>query len=132
VLDRGRLTADANLRTNLDNIMAIGDVTRGIGLAHWASHEGIAAAEMLFGGLDSPPPTFVPGVVFTSPKSGRWASASMSAGPPTSRLWLASSPSGAGQGLGDPRARGLREADRLGGGWAGCWAGRSSGRRRRT
>lgn len=69
-LDRGRLTADANLRTNLDNIMAIGDVTRGIGLAHWASHEGIAAAEVLFGGLESVHKCFVPGVVFTKPEIG--------------------------------------------------------------
>jgi dihydrolipoamide dehydrogenase len=69
-LDRGRLTADLNLKTNIDNIMAIGDVTRGIGLAHWASHEGIAAAEMLFGGLEKPHETYVPGVVFTKPEIG--------------------------------------------------------------
>lgn len=69
-LDRGRLTADLNLKTNIDNIMAIGDVTRGIGLAHWASHEGIAAAEMMFGGLEAPPQTYVPGVVFTKPEIG--------------------------------------------------------------
>lgn len=69
-LDRGRLTVDTKLRTNVDNIMAIGDVTRGIGLAHWASHEGIAAAEMLYGGLEAPHETYVPGVVFTKPEIG--------------------------------------------------------------
>ncbi|MBU0607393.1 MAG: dihydrolipoyl dehydrogenase [Armatimonadetes bacterium] len=69
-LDRGRLTADTKLRTNIESILAIGDVTRGIGLAHWASHEGIAAAEMLFGGLAEPHQTYVPGVVFTKPEIG--------------------------------------------------------------
>ena len=69
-LDRGRLTANEALKTNLDNIYAIGDVTRGIGLAHWASHEGIAAAEMLFGGAGVPAKTVVPGVVFTKPEIG--------------------------------------------------------------
>lgn len=69
-LDRGRLTADASLKTNLDSIYAIGDVTRGIGLAHWASHEGIAAAELLFAGTPVPEQTFVPGVVFTKPEIG--------------------------------------------------------------
>jgi dihydrolipoamide dehydrogenase len=70
VLDRGRLTVNERLRTNADSVLAIGDVTRGIGLAHWASHEGIAAAEMLFGGLDTPHHCFVPGVVFTKPEIG--------------------------------------------------------------
>jgi len=69
-LDRGRLTVNDKLQTNAPNVYGIGDVTRGIGLAHWASHEGIVVAEMLYGGLEHPHQTFVPGVVFTKPEIG--------------------------------------------------------------
>ncbi len=37
------------LRTSLDHIYAIGDCIRGIGLAHVAMHEGVAAAESIAG-----------------------------------------------------------------------------------
>lgn len=70
ILDRGRLKVDTALRTNLCNIYGIGDVTRGIGLAHWASHEGIQVTEMLFGGGPEPTLPYVPGVVFTKPEIG--------------------------------------------------------------
>ncbi|MCE5238182.1 dihydrolipoyl dehydrogenase [bacterium] len=69
-LDRGRLTVDANRKTSLDGVYAIGDVVRGIGLAHWASHEGIAVANYLFGGADHVHDALVPGVVFTHPEIG--------------------------------------------------------------
>ena len=37
------------LRTSMDHIYAIGDCIRGIGLAHVAMHEGVAAAESIAG-----------------------------------------------------------------------------------
>ena len=37
------------LRTSLDHVFAIGDCIRGIGLAHLAMHEGVAAAEVIHG-----------------------------------------------------------------------------------
>lgn len=48
ILMNGRyIKVDNNLKTNIENIYAIGDVTGLVPLAHTASHQGVAAAEHL-------------------------------------------------------------------------------------
>lgn len=44
-LDKGFIKVDTNLKTNIDNIYAIGDVNGIMQLAHVASHQGVAAIE---------------------------------------------------------------------------------------
>ncbi|MEO9469220.1 dihydrolipoyl dehydrogenase [Parasphingorhabdus sp.] len=48
--ERFHIKTDANCRTNIDGIYAIGDCTGGPWLAHKASHEGVIAAETIAGG----------------------------------------------------------------------------------
>jgi dihydrolipoamide dehydrogenase len=48
-LDRGSITVDEFMRTNLPRIYAIGDVTGKLALAHVASAQGIVAAEAIAG-----------------------------------------------------------------------------------
>lgn len=69
-LVKGCVRVDDERRTSVDSIYAIGDCVRGIGLAHWASHEGIIVAERLLGGGEHHGPMYVPGVVFTKPEIG--------------------------------------------------------------
>jgi dihydrolipoamide dehydrogenase len=69
-LERGCIKVDSELRSTQESVYAIGDCVRGIGLAHWASHEGIAVAESLLGDRPHLAPFFVPGVVFTRPEIG--------------------------------------------------------------
>lgn len=45
--ERGFIAVDAYCRTNLTNVYAVGDVVRGPMLAHKASEEGVAVAEMI-------------------------------------------------------------------------------------
>jgi dihydrolipoamide dehydrogenase len=47
--ERGNIIIDENMRTNVANIYAIGDVTGKLNLAHVASHMGVAAAELIAG-----------------------------------------------------------------------------------
>ena len=58
---------DRNL-TNLDNVYAIGDVVRGPMLAHKASEEGVAVAEIAAGQSPHINFDYVPWVIYTSPK----------------------------------------------------------------
>jgi dihydrolipoamide dehydrogenase len=69
-LERGCVVVDGNLQTTVPNISALGDCVRGIGLAHWASHEGIAVADRLLGDGGDLHYAYVPGVVFTHPEIG--------------------------------------------------------------
>lgn len=46
---RGNIIIDDQMRTNVPNIFAIGDVTGKLNLAHVASHMGIAAVELIAG-----------------------------------------------------------------------------------
>ena len=56
-------------RTNIESIRAIGDVTGKWLLAHYASAQGMCAAEHLFGGGPEPPDEHaVPSCVFTTPE----------------------------------------------------------------
>lgn len=66
--DRGFLAVDAQRRTAVDNVHAIGDVTPGPMLAHKASREGKVAAEALSGLPSAFDNRTIPAVVFTDPE----------------------------------------------------------------
>ena len=66
--DRGRIIVNDHCKTSADNIWAVGDCVRGPMLAHKASEEGIAVAELIAGlpghvNLDT-----VPWVIYTEPE----------------------------------------------------------------
>ncbi|MFN8231842.1 MAG: dihydrolipoyl dehydrogenase [Bacteroidia bacterium] len=65
---RGRVEVDAHLKTNVDNIYAIGDVVVGAMLAHKAEEEGVYVAEQLAGQKPHINYNLIPGVVYTWPE----------------------------------------------------------------
>jgi len=66
--NKGRITVDANYATNVKGIYAIGDVIAGPMLAHKASEEGVALAEMLAGEKSHVNYEAVPAVIYTWPE----------------------------------------------------------------
>jgi len=66
--ERGFVAVDANCRTNLDGVWAIGDVVRGPMLAHKAEDEGVAVAERIAGQHGHVDFNTVPWVIYTSPE----------------------------------------------------------------
>jgi dihydrolipoamide dehydrogenase len=66
--ERGRIETDNHLRTNVDNIYAIGDVVKGAMLAHKAEEEGVFVAEQLLGQKPHIDYNLIPGVVYTWPE----------------------------------------------------------------
>ena len=73
--ERGAITVDAQYRTNVPNVYAIGDVVGGPWLAHVASHEGIVCIEGIahaMGKLDKKPHPVdylnVPGCTYCIPQ----------------------------------------------------------------
>lgn len=48
-LERGNIAVDDHMRTNVENVYAIGDVTGKLALAHVASAQGVVAAEAIAG-----------------------------------------------------------------------------------
>jgi len=65
---RGFVAVDAECRTNLPNVWAIGDVVRGPMLAHKAEEEGVAVAERIAGQHGHVDFNTVPWVIYTSPE----------------------------------------------------------------
>ncbi len=65
---RGFVEVDAECRTNLPNVYAIGDVVRGPMLAHKAEDEGIAVAERIAGQHGHVDFNTIPWVIYTSPE----------------------------------------------------------------
>ncbi|MBX3489550.1 dihydrolipoyl dehydrogenase [Parvibaculum sp.] len=65
---RGRVEIDANYKTSVDSIYAIGDCVAGPMLAHKAMEEGVALAEKLAGHYGAVNYDVIPGVVYTSPE----------------------------------------------------------------
>jgi dihydrolipoamide dehydrogenase len=66
--DRGRVIVDEHCHTGVDGVWAVGDCVRGPMLAHKASEEGVAVAELIAGlpghvNLDT-----VPWVIYTEPE----------------------------------------------------------------
>lgn len=68
--ESGFIEADDYCRTKVANIFAIGDVTGKIQLAHYATAQGIAAAENAVQTKLRRHDTIVPNVIFTSPEIG--------------------------------------------------------------
>ncbi|NBG65265.1 dihydrolipoyl dehydrogenase [Acidiluteibacter ferrifornacis] len=66
--DRGRVEVDGHLKTNVDNIYAIGDVVKGAMLAHKAEEEGMFVAEHMNGEHPHIDYNLIPGVVYTWPE----------------------------------------------------------------
>ncbi len=68
-MDRGFLKTDANCRTNVPGLWAIGDITAPPWLAHKASHEGVIAAETIAGGHPhAMDPKNIPGCTYCHPQ----------------------------------------------------------------
>ena len=65
---KGQITVNDHLKTNIDNIYAIGDVVRGAMLAHKAEEEGVLVAEQLAGQKPHINYLLIPGVVYTWPE----------------------------------------------------------------
>ena len=66
--DRGFIRIDAQCRTNIPHIFAIGDIAGQPMLAHKASHEGVLAAEVISGQNRVYDAKGVPAVIFTDPE----------------------------------------------------------------
>ena len=66
--DKGRVEVDNHLRTNVENIYAIGDVVKGAMLAHKAEEEGVFVAESIAGQKPHINYNLIPGVVYTWPE----------------------------------------------------------------
>jgi dihydrolipoamide dehydrogenase len=67
---KGYIKVDKYLRTSASNVYAIGDVIGGLQLAHLASEEGKAAAEIISGKDKVMDYRVIPWAVFTSPEIG--------------------------------------------------------------
>ena len=68
--ERGFIETDNYCRTKAANIFAIGDVTGKTQLAHYATAQGLAAAENAVSQNPHACDTLVPNVIFTSPEVG--------------------------------------------------------------
>ncbi len=66
--ERGAIIVDADCRTNLPNVWAVGDVVRGPMLAHKAEEEGVAVAERIAGQHGHVNFNTIPWVIYTSPE----------------------------------------------------------------
>lgn len=66
--ERGFVKIDASFRTTAPHIFAIGDLVNGPMLAHKASEEGVAVAELLAGKSPSIDYAVIPNVAYTSPE----------------------------------------------------------------
>jgi dihydrolipoamide dehydrogenase len=68
VTDRGFITVDKQMRTNVPHIFAIGDIAGQPMLAHKASHEGKLAAEVAHGEKRAFDARVIPSVAYTDPE----------------------------------------------------------------
>ena len=66
--ERGAIEVDADCKTNLPNVWAVGDVVRGPMLAHKAEEEGVAVAERIAGQHGHVNFNTIPWVIYTSPE----------------------------------------------------------------
>lgn len=67
-MERGRVVVDENFATSIENVYAIGDLVKGMQLAHLASVQGIFVAEKLAGKEPEIDLSVVPGCVYTDPE----------------------------------------------------------------
>ncbi|MDI3310434.1 MAG: dihydrolipoyl dehydrogenase [Thermoanaerobacterium sp.] len=68
--DGKAIKVDEHLRTNIDNVYAVGDVTNKMMLAHVASAQGETAVDNIFGGNVALDYMKIPAAVFTEPEIG--------------------------------------------------------------
>lgn len=69
VTDRGFILTNSQMKTNVDNIYAIGDIVGQPMLAHKATHEGVVAAEVICGNKDKYfDGSLIPSVAYTDPE----------------------------------------------------------------
>ncbi len=66
--ERGFIPVNSYLQTNVPHIFAIGDIVGQPMLAHKASHEGHAAAEVIAGHKHEFAPLAIPSIAYTSPE----------------------------------------------------------------
>ena len=66
--ERGRVKVDADFKTNVAGVYAIGDVIAGPMLAHKATEEGIAVVEKIVTGFGHVGYDTIPGIVYTHPE----------------------------------------------------------------
>ncbi|MBU5312833.1 dihydrolipoyl dehydrogenase [Tissierella carlieri] len=66
--EKGCIKVDKSMRTNIDNIYAIGDCTGGALLAHVASSHGIAVAENIMGNFEAIDYKTTPYCIYTKPE----------------------------------------------------------------
>lgn len=66
--DKGRVQVNEHMQTNVDGIYAIGDVVRGVMLAHKAEEEGVYVAEHMLGQQPHIDYNLIPNVVYTWPE----------------------------------------------------------------
>ena len=67
-MERGRITVNDRFETSIPNVYAIGDASSKIQLAHVASAQGIAVAELIAGHTPSMRLDLVPSCIYTSPE----------------------------------------------------------------
>ena len=67
-MERGKVVIDDHFATNVAGIYAIGDVVRGLMLAHKAEDEGVAVAEIIAGQAGHVNYRVIPSVVYTMPE----------------------------------------------------------------
>jgi len=66
--ERGQVEVNDHMQTNVPNIYAIGDVVRGIMLAHKAEEEGVFVAEVIAGQKPHINYNLIPNVIYTWPE----------------------------------------------------------------
>ncbi len=66
--ERGRILVNEELRTNIPNVYAIGDVVGGLLLAHKAQREGVVVAEVIAGKDTKINYRVIPWAIFSSPE----------------------------------------------------------------
>jgi dihydrolipoamide dehydrogenase len=66
--ERGAIVVDADCKTSLPNVWAVGDVVRGPMLAHKAEEEGVAVAERIAGQHGHVNFNTIPWVIYTNPE----------------------------------------------------------------
>ncbi len=102
--ERGRIKVGADYQTSVAGVFAIGDVIAGPMLAHKASDEGIAVAELLAGGQGHVTYDAIPGVIYTHPEIasvGRTQEQLEEAGVPFKRGRFRYNHNGRAMGLGE-------------------------------
>ncbi len=66
--DRGFIPTDNQMRTNINNVFAVGDIVGQPMLAHKAAHEGKVAAEVISGMKSHFDSSLIPSVAYTDPE----------------------------------------------------------------